>query len=172
MLIIDLPPTEETALPAAQVRVEHSLVSVHKWEAKYEKPFFGKEDKTPDQTYDYIEFMNLDDFLPPEFKDRLTPEMIMKINDYINSKQSATWFREDQAARGRAETVTAELIYYWMIQFQIPSEYRFWHLNQLMILIKICGVKQTPPKKMNKAAQMEEMRRLNAERLKSMGTTG
>lgn len=170
MLILVLPKDETHE--ALELRLEHSLVSLSKWEAIHEKAFFGREDKTEDETISYVEQMVTNSFPPEDFSDRLNRDHYEAINAYINSRQTATWFNEAPEKKGPSEIVTAELIYYWMINFQIPFEAQNWHLNRLMTLIKICGIKQTKPKPMSKAAQMEQYARLNAERRKKLGTSG
>ena len=170
MLTIVLAATEDAE--AAELQLEHSLVSLSKWEATYEKPFFGKDAKSEEETLTYVSNMLLTKNPPENFLKRLVVEDISSINGYINSKQSATWFREESSGRGSQEIVTAELIYYWMIQFNIPFSCENWHLNRLMTLIKICGIKQAKPRRMSRQAQAEQYRQLNAQRREQLGTTG
>jgi hypothetical protein len=171
MLTITLPATEE--LPELKLNLEHSLVSLSKWESIHEKAFFGREPMDHELTVSYIQQMVLD-FSPEEdWISRLEQEDYDKITDYLNSKQSATWFREEGPTRGPREIITAELIYYWMIGFQIPFKpCEDWHINRLMTLIKICGIKQTKPKKMSRQAQAAEYRRLNQQRREQLGSAG
>lgn len=159
--------------PAIELYLEHSLVSLSKWESKYEKAFFGKEDKTPEESIAYFQMMLL--HRPPHenWVERLTVDDFKLLNGHINSKQSATWFREDPNDRPSRETITNELIYFWMIDFNIPFDpCENWHVNRLMTLIKICGIKRTKPKKMTRQQQAEEYRQLNAERRANLGTSG
>lgn len=175
MLSIMLPAIriEEELLPAAEIHLEHSLVSLSKWESKHEKAFFSREGMTTKETLSYIEEMILTSPRPEKWFDRLEVENYTNITNYINSKQTATWFREDPNQKGSREVITNELIYYWMLTFQIPFQpCETWHLNRLMTLIKIAGIKQTKPKKMTRAQQAEEYRRLNAERRRQLGTSG
>jgi hypothetical protein len=171
MLTLSLPQTDEH--DAVELALEHSLVSLSKWESIHEKPFYGRESMTPEEAFSYFETMLL---VPPPHDgwiERLTQEHFTQINAYINSKQSATWFREDPNQRGPKEIVTNELIYFWMISFNIPFDpCETWHVNRLMTLIKICGIKQQKPKKMTRQQQAEEYRRLNAERRAKLGTSG
>lgn len=171
MLIINLSETEE--LPALELHLEHSLVSLSKWESLREKPFYGREGMTHEETNSYIEQMILN---PPSEEDwvlRFMAKDYAAVTEYINSKQSATWFREDSQKRGPREIITNELIYYWMISFQIPFiPCETWHLNRLMTLIKICGVKQTKPKPMSRQERADQYRRLNAERRQQLGSAG
>lgn len=171
MLILVLP--QDDTHEALELRMEHSLVSLSKWESIHEKAFFGREPKTEDETVSYVKQMVLNENPPEDFTDRLRREHYETINDYINSKQTATWFNElGEQQKPTREIVTAELIYYWMLSFQIPFTCEEWHLNRLMTLVKICGIKQTKPKPMSRAAQMEQYSRLNAERRAKLGTTG
>lgn len=170
MLNITLSATDDHE--AVELHFEHSLVSISKWESIHEKAFFGREPMTPESTVSYVQLMLLDPPPHPEWVNRLEVDDFKRITEYINSRQTATWFREDSNQAKNNEVVTSELVYYWMIQFQIPFTCEYWHFNRLMTLIKICGVKQAKPKKMSKAAQAEEMRRLNAARRQQLGTSG
>ncbi len=157
---------------AVELSFEHSLVSLSKWESQYKKPFFGKEEKSPKEGAAYIKCMLLTENVPDDFLNRLSPDNIKAITDYINDKQSATWFRDDPNVKPSNEVITSELIYYWLVQFNIPFEVESWHLDRLMTLVKIAGIKQTKPKPMTKAQQSEEYRRLNAQRRAASGSTG
>jgi len=171
MLSIILPETEE--FPGAKLDFEHSLVSLSKWESLHEKVFFGKEPMDHEETKSYIQQMLLTQDAPEDWVEQLKKEHFDGFTAYINSKQSATWFREDKGKRQSAEVITNELIYHWMISFNIPFDpCETWHVNRLMTLIKICGIKQTKPQKMSKEAQREHDRKLNAERRKQLGTSG
>lgn len=151
---------------------EHSLVSLSKWESEHEKAFFGKEPMNAEETVSYVKHMLVGEPPVKNWIDLLQNHHYIEITDYINSRQTATWFRENPNEPKSNEVVTSELIYYWMISFQIPFECETWHLNRLMTLIKICGVKQTKPKKMSKQALAEQYRQLNAQRRQQLGTAG
>jgi hypothetical protein len=155
-----------------ELQLEHSLVSLSKWEAIHEKAFFNKNGMNEEETLSYIRQMLKTKNPPEDWLEQLQPSHYRAITDYINSKQTATWFREDQNAKTSTEVVTAELIYYWMINFNIPFMCENWHVNRLMTLIKVCSLKQAKPRKMSRAAQMEEYRRLNAQRKAQLGSTG
>lgn len=173
MLQIVLSPTDDFP-EAVELQFEHSLVSLSKWEAKHETPFFKNDEMTHEQTLSYIEMMLIG--RPPHegWLNRLTVMQQNEIVAHINAKQTATWFREDASPkRPNTETITNELIYHWMIDFKIPFDpCENWHLNRLMTLIRVRSLKQAKPKKMSRAAQMEEMRRLNAERRQASGSAG
>ena len=151
---------------------EHSLLSISKWEAKYETPFFGDKDKTVDETSDYFHMMLLTDSPPKGWIDKLNADQIRSVADYINSKQTATYFREEKPKASR-EVVTSEQVYFWLSQFRIPFQpTESWHFNRIMMLVKIAGVSQTKPKKLSKKEIAEQYRDLNEKRRRELGTNG
>lgn len=171
MLTINLSVSDDTD-EVVELKFEHSLISLSKWEQKYKKPFFGKEEKTAEESAWYIQCMLLTENSPAGFLDKLSRDDVKALTDYVNDKQSATWFREDPRQKPSTEVITSELIYYWLVQFNIPFEVETWHLNRLMTLVKITGLKQTKSKPMSKAQQQEEYRRLNAQRRAASGSSG
>lgn len=154
------------------LELEHSLVSLSKWESIHEKPFLGPESKTNEEVFSYVECMILTPDFPPEVLSRLSQENITEIQKYIDAKMTATWFNEPQVAKKSREIITAELIYYWMISLNIPIEFENWHLNRLFTLIKIFNIKNGKPKKMSTAEIAARNRELNAERKAKFGTRG
>lgn len=162
---------EFVALESVVLRLEHSLVSLSKWEAIWEKPFLSSDEKTDEETFSYIETMCLDE-MPSGTLDKLTNEHLEAINNYINAKMTATWFNETPKNTRSAEVITAELVYYWMIALGVPFECQHWHLNRLLTLIQVCNVKNSPPKKVDRRAAAERQRMLNAERKARMKTNG
>jgi hypothetical protein len=151
--------------------LEHCLVSLSKWESKWEKPFLAQQEKTGEQVLDYIRMMILGDF-PEEGFSRLTEANIREINTYINAKMTATWIRESAPSRSNREIVTAELIYYWMISLGIPFECQYWHLNRLLTLIRVCNAKNAPKKKVPVADEIARRRELNEARRRQTGSSG
>jgi len=153
------------------LELEHSLVSLSKWESKFQKPFLGKDEKTAEEILGYVEMMILSPF-PPNIIQKLSQTNISEINEYIESKQSATTFGKMPERRSRGETITSELIYYWLVAFNIPFECQHWHLNRLFALIRICNIKQSKPEKRSKNEIARERRELNEQRKAQLGTAG
>lgn len=153
------------------LQLEHSLVSVSKWEAKWNKAFLGKREKTREETIDYVRCMTVTKHVDPIVYKRLTSKNLKEINEYIEAPMTATYFPEDKKGPSR-ETVTSELIYYWMISLGIPFECQKWHLNRLLALIKVCSLKNQPAKKMSKSEVLSRNRALNEARRKKLHTTG
>lgn len=160
--------TETTVL-----ELEHSLVSLSKWESKWNIPFLGRDEKTNAQIIDYVKLMTLTPDVPDEVYLRLSDENYEQINGYINSKQTATWFREDPNSPKNREIITAEIIYYWMIALKIPQEYQWWHLARLFTLVRVLNQKNQPPKKAgNTQSAAAQRRALNEARQRQYNTTG
>ena len=139
------------------VRLKHSLLSVSKWEAKYKKQFLdGIHKRTFAEDLDYIRFMTITQNVDPSFYSRLTNAQIKMVNDYIVETMSGTTIREDNRMGGPHKPVSAEEIYYWMTEYNIPPEYAKWHLSKLLMLIRVCGIKkaaQNPKNKKGKGGQ-------------------
>jgi len=154
------------------LELEHSLVSLSKWESKYEKPFLGHESKTPEEIIYYVRCMIVTPNFPEELFSQLSEANFTEITDYIDSKTSATWFSEQPGAPKSREVITSELIYYWMTVFNIPFECEHWHLNRLFTLIRICNIKQSKPEKMSRSEAAARQRALNAQRKAQLGTSG
>jgi hypothetical protein len=154
------------------IDLEHSLLSLSKWESEYEQAFLGTTKKTGEEVIGYVRCMCLTPDIPPELFNQLSKENLEAVNAYIDAKMTATWFSEDPGAPKTREVITNELIYYWMTTFQIPFECEKWHLNRLFTLIRICNIKQSKPKKMSRAEMAARNRELNAKRKERFNTTG
>ena len=151
--------------------LEHSLVSLSKWESKWNKPFLSTDDKSPEEILDYIRCMTLTQNVDPSVYGRLTKENIEAINKYIDSPMTATKFSTENKT-SKKEIITAEIIYYWMIASNVPFECQKWHLNRLLTLLRVCSIKNAPPKKMSKRKTMTNNAALNAARRQALGTRG
>ena len=159
-------------LPDTTIVLEHSLISISKWESKWHIPFLGKDDKTPEQINDYIKCMTITPNVKDEVYDRITREQVETIMAYINDSMTATTISQRGGRRSSREIVTSELIYYWMVALQIPFEFQKWHINRLMMLIQICNVKNEPDKKMSKRSAMQQNAALNAARRQKAHSRG
>ena len=155
-----------------KLTLEHSLVSLSKWESKFHKPFLGKEEKTLGEILAYVRFMTLTQNVPEDVYTRIPEAILNEIGDYINDPMTATWFSDRNKGRGSREVVTAEVIYYWMIALEIPFECQKWHLNRLFTLIRVCNEKNQKPKKMSKRELASRNTALNAARRKALGSKG
>lgn len=151
--------------------LEHSLVSLTKWESVFKKSFIALGPKTPEETLAYIHAMSLDDSVPGEVLFRLTEDNVKEINEYIESSMTATTFR-DMPGRPSREIITNDIIRYWMVSYQIPLEYENRHLNQLFTLIRVISEKNKPQKKVSASEAAAQRSALNAQRRAQYGTAG
>ena len=184
MLTVQIPAQElfddETSkfryAPSATLTLEHSLVSLSKWESKWKKPFLGKDKRSMEETLDYIKCMSLSPEEVPEIVYQSLPnEILNQITEYINDKMTATWFNEipGQSRPTTGEVITAEIIYYWIVALQIDFQVQEWHLNRLLTLIRVVNLKNDPKKKMMpKKDAAAQQRMLNEERKIRLGTKG
>ena len=145
-------------IPGCDLELEHSLLSISEWEKKYHKSFTNTIDKTREETLDYIKMMitngvEIDDLTLL----LLTPAQIQEIHDYIENPMTATVISEEDekeiSKKGNSNKfTTSEEIYSWMCAQNIPFECERWHLNRLIILIKLCAINNMP--KDNKKKKM------------------
>lgn len=153
------------------VAFEHSLLSVSKWEEKHEKPFLSQTEKmSEDEILDYLRMMVMNPSVDLSLLNNLSQENFIDIQNYLNKKATATTVREEKPKPGHNNVVTSELIYYWMFSLQIPKECENWHINRLLMLIRVFNAKQkeADPKGQRKMSPSEIMARnhaLNAKRL-------
>ena len=154
------------------LQLEHSLVSLQKWESKWCKVFLGKNEKTDEEIRDYVRCMTITQNVDPEIYNYLTEDNFKQINDYIQEPMTATTFTDNKSSKGNRQVITAEVIYSWMFSLQIPMECQKWHLNRLMTQIRTCSVMNQTPKKMSKRDVMTQNAALNAARRQQLNSKG
>lgn len=180
MLTITIPATEEfdeikgefVYSKEQTLQLEHSLISISKWESKWCKPFLTNKPKTHEETVDYIRCMTVTQNVKPEVYYSLTEENIKAVYAYINAPMTATTFSEAGSKKTNKEVTTSELIYYWMVALQIPFECQKWHLNRLITLIRICNIKNQPSKKKSTRDTLNSYAALNAARRAKLNSKG
>lgn len=158
---------------AQTLKIEHSLVSLSKWESKWCKAFLGKEEKTIEEIIDYIKCMTLTQNVNPNVYNLLTDKNIEDINAYIEAPMTAyKWYSDESGGKINKEQITAELIYYWMITLNIPFECQKWHLNRLLTLIRVINLKNSPPEKLSRSEIIARNQRLNKQRRAKLNSKG
>jgi len=169
---------EFITIPTTTVNLEHSLLSISKWESKWNKPFLTdspKYKKTFEEQLDYFACMSVSKNVSPELFRCLTVEQAKEISDYVDAPMTATWFSDDKQKNKkstRSEIITSEVIYYWMVSLNIPFECQKWHLNKLLTLIRVCSIKNAPEKKMPNSEMLAQRHALNMARRQAMHTHG
>lgn len=157
---------------AHTITLEHSLISLSKWESKWHKPFLTDDEKwkkTNEEMLDYIRCMTIESNVDPLVYKLLTQKNIDDINNYIGDSMTATWFSNEEDQRPSREIVTSEVIYSWMAAAQLPAEYQKWHLNRLMTTLKVISKHNQPPKKMGRKGTLRQNASLNAARRAAHG---
>lgn len=160
---------------ACTFNVEHSLISISKWETLHKKPFFSTVEKTDEETISYIKCMTINKNVPDFTYETLPRHVKQQLAEYIQDPATATTFAEGnqlQSARRNREVVTSELIYYWMVVSGIPIECQTWHINRLLALIRIFSIKNSKQKKRPLREIMAENRALNEARKAEFGSRG
>lgn len=158
--------------PGQTLQLEHSLVSLSKWESKWKKPFLENKTPTNEEAIDYVRCMTITQNVNPLAYRCLTQENVSAVYEYINDPMTATTISDMSRKNGKKEIITSEVIYYWMIEAGVPFECQKWHLNRLLTLISVISIKRSPPKKMTKSERAAYNRQLNAQRLKQYNTKG
>ncbi len=156
-----LPPID---IKETKIKLEHSLVSLKKWEQRWHKPFLSDSDKTDEELKDYIKCMTLNDDIDPEVYNWIPEDSIKQISDYISNPMTASWINESGSKGYPKEVITSEIIYYWMVTLNIPVEFENWHLNQLLTFIKIVNIKNGKTEKLDKDTAARQRAALNAKR--------
>ena len=158
---------------AFTLQLEHSLISLSKWESKWKKPFLNeKAPMTSEELLDYIRCMTINGSTDPDAYRYISKDELKKIQEYIADPYTATTINYRKNIPHRKETITSELIYYWMIECGIPHEYEKWHLNRLLTLIKVCSIKQGPEQKMSRQSIYAQNKALNDARRARMHSRG
>ena len=153
------------------LQLEHSLVSLSKWEAKWHKPYLSKKPMSLEETIDYIRCMTLTQNVDPNVYRAITPAILKTVTEYIDAPMTATTFSNRKRGGGR-KIVTSEVLYYWMISYGIPFECQKWHLNRLLTLINVCNAEGSPPQKLPRAEVAAQYKALNDARRKQWNTSG
>lgn len=167
-----LPPVD---IKETKIQIEHSLISLRKWEQKWHKSFLREDEKTHDEMIYYIRCMTLTHGVDPKVYDWIPNEVIEEVVKYIKDPMTATTIKERNivdSQKNSREGITAEIIYYWMITLSIPVEFQKWHLNQLLTLIKVVSIKNSKQEKLDPKIAAEERAALNKirrEKYKSKG---
>lgn len=180
MLKITIPETQEwdeehevfITSKSQSLCLEHSLVSLSKWEEKWHKYFIGNDSLTNEELIDYIRCMTMTQNVDPDVYYAIDDKVMKEIIDYIDDPHTATWFKDNKNQKPNREVITSEIIYYWMIALQIPFECQKWHLNKLLTLIRVCNEKNAPSKKRSRSEILSENRKLNEARKKMHHTHG
>lgn len=180
MLSITIPDTELFndaeqqfyVIKGGTIQLEHSLVSVSKWESKWKKSFFLKNNKSNEEVLDYVRCMTITQNVNPYLYKCLTKENMLNIKEYIDDPMTATTISNIKKTTGNNGVITSEILYYYMIALGIPFECQKWHLNRLIMLIRVCSIKNSKPQKMNKSDYLAHRRALNEQRKKALHTHG
>lgn len=154
------------------LELEHSLLSISKWESKWNKLFLSKQPKTREETIDYIRCMTLTENVAPEVYNYLTNDNIKQIGDYIDAPMTASTVPKEKNQPKSREQVSSELIYYWMLTLNIPFECESWHLNRLLMLIEICSYKNKKPKKTSMKDRYQRNAKINAANRRRFNSKG
>lgn len=162
---------EFTLTKAYNLSLEHSLVSISKWESKWKKPFLSTKEKTDDELVDYIKHMTITQNVPEEAYNLLTKANYFSIKEYIDDPMTATTIGKSTGKKNK-EIITAELVYHWMIALNVPMECQKWHFNKLLTLINVCNIKNQPPKKVNRQEAIARRKALNKSRREKHNTKG
>ena len=169
--IFDEHKNEFVNIKGGTIKIEHSLVSISKWESKWNKPFLTKEQKTIEETIDYIKSMTITQNVKPELYNNITNDNITSVSRYISLPMTATTFNDTNSTSSK-DIITSEIIYYWMISYNIPFECQKWHVNRLLTLIRVCSKKNEKPKKMSKSEIMNRNRDINNRRRQQLNSNG
>lgn len=180
MLRIHIPDQEDwdernetfVSIKGQTLQLEHSLVSISKWESKWHKAFLSKRPKTREESLDYIRCMTITQNVDPIIYKHIPGKIMAEIDRYISEPMTAVYFHDQSKDTPNRDTITAEVIYYWMISNKIPFECQKWHLNRLLALIRVCSIKNAPKKKGRTRDILSQQAAINAARKKQLNTKG
>lgn len=161
---------EFSSVKSQKLFLEHSLISISKWESKWKKPFLSQDKKTVEELIDYIKCMTINKNVDPDVYSCLTTEIMTKVQEYIDDPMTATTIKDLDKSNSR-EIITSEVVYYWMVKLAIPFECQKWHINRLITLVRVYNAKENP-KKMSKSEILAQNRELNAARRAKLNTKG
>lgn len=164
--------SEFVSTTAFELELEHSLLSLSKWEQKFKKPFLGTNQKSPEETLWYIKAMTVTPGIPSEAYDLLTNDNLLEIYEYIGSKQTATWFSAELNQKHSRKIITAEVMYYWMFSLGIDLEFENRHLDHFLTLVRVFNQENGPKKKLSPRQIAAQQKSLNEQRRVQMGTRG
>lgn len=157
------------------INMEHSLVSISKWESKWHKSFFTNDEKTSEELLDYFYCMTITQNVSRDIFNYLSVDNVKQIMEYINDPMTATTITERNRQRSN-QLVTSELIYSWMIELNIPVEFQKWHINRLLTLIRVRNIREAQAsgngKKMSRGEILRQNKALNDARRKKYNTRG
>jgi hypothetical protein len=155
------------------ITLEHSLVSISKWESNWRKPFFKREPKTTEEYLDYIKCMTITQNVPDDVYYCLSKDNIIEIQKYIDASLTATWFQKQNNKGSNRAITTSEVIYAQMVEYGIPFDpCQKWHISRLLTLIRVCSENNNQPKKMSKNEVSKMYSSINAQRRAAMHSKG
>lgn len=160
-------------VPECTITLEHSLISLARWESKWHIPYLSNKERTQEQELDYIRCMSVNKLKNDLVIKILSPMDIKTIEDYIDNPMTATTFSKNiKNQRSKKEIITAEIIYSRMFAHGIPLECQKWHLNRLLTLLRVCDLRNTPPQKMGRKETAQWNAQQNALRRAKLNSRG
>lgn len=153
------------------ITIEHSLISISKWESIWQKPFLTQDQKTYEEIISYYKCMTLTQNVDPDVYRTIKKDVAEEITAYINNPMTATTVTHRKKG-GSKDILTSEVIYWMMAANQIPFTCEKWHLNRLLMLLEVCSIKNAPKDKMSKKETLAQHRALNAARRAKYHTNG
>lgn len=153
-------------VPTQELKLEHSLRAISEWESKYKKPFQKTLESgiKRNELIDYFRCMT-QNTVDPNIYYNINSKIVDEILTYMQDSQTATTINNKGKKPPKRRTLTAELVYGWMVSYGIPFECDQWHINKLLMLIKVCGELDNPAKPSKKGGDAARaFAQLNAKR--------